>query len=1043
MKGDFSRFSFDKRKNYSGLLKQQGRVSIDADWNEQIAITAHQVQARTEDTIGVCGVHLHDGGFEIRHPGKDFGKNLLISTGRIYVNGLLCELRPSSKVPILGFPTNRKVKVGELKIDGVNLETDQWILLCSEETSHGLVAKIEEIDENEATLRLNENISALKSQTAPCLRRMILYSSKQVTEGQTDLVYLDVWERHITSIEDPDIREIALGGLDTATRIQTIAQVKILSAVGNLCCSEAIQKLNQEYQSGGRLKTQMKAGTESEDPCLISEGGGYRELENRLYRVEIHEGGDIGVATFKWSRDNGSVVFAIEDFIGDLRTNRIKVKSLGKDQVLTLHVGDWVEISDDISELNGEPGTLAQIVDPIDEAQGIITLSKEISGYSVEAHSKVRRWDQNTETEGILVKDELIDLEDGVQIRFSGSNFKTGDYWVFVARTLTGEVEKLDFELPMGIKHHYCPLALVKWEKKDKKWEPVLKDCRPVFPPITELTNLFYISGDEPEAMPGEKLSKPLRVGVANGQWPVANASVQFKIIDDNGEGKLEVGNKGILQTGNNDERKIIIVTNSEGLAECIWQLGMSSDNEFYSQQVEATLLDDTDKPIHLPVYFNANKSEADHVYYDPQDCKSLQDVTTVQKAIDRITQLMSFFYISGDGQEVLPDPEQTKKLLPLPDRLQVGVANMCGPVAGAIVRFEIVSGNGQLKSSEGAGRAIDIPTAKEDGIASCDWEIDSQTPRQQVKATLQNAPDNLIHMPILFNASLSVASHIAYDPKDSLELKDSKTVQDAIDVIGNFVDAGYMDYTPPGNCTNLQGVTTVKAAIDRLIQFKSLYYVSGDRQEVLSDPSKEFIRLPLPFQVGVSNMCGPVLGATVVFVIIIGNGRLKGTKMPPSIPVKVKTDSDGIASCFCEIDNKKPTLQVKVNLIVEYENPIHFPISFTANCKLALEFQIYMGKDNQFYFRLYIGGEIILRSEGYESKSGCQNGISAVKKYAPKAGRYQRKTAADGQFYFVLTAPSKEVVGMSKMYATEVVRDKGIALVKTLAPDASIEDKV
>ena len=32
------------------------------------------------------------------------------------------------------------------------------------------------------------------------------------------LIYLDVWERHITAIEDDRIRESALGGPDTATR---------------------------------------------------------------------------------------------------------------------------------------------------------------------------------------------------------------------------------------------------------------------------------------------------------------------------------------------------------------------------------------------------------------------------------------------------------------------------------------------------------------------------------------------------------------------------------------------------------------------------------------------------------------------------------------------------------------------------------------------------------------------------------------------------------------------------------------------------------
>ena len=105
-------------------------------------------------------------------------------------------------------------------------------------------------------------------------------------------------------------------------------------------------------------------------------------------------------------------------------------------------------------------------------------------------------------------------------------------------------------------------------------------------------------------------------------------------------------------------------------------------------------------------------------------------------------------------------------------------------------------------------------------------------------------------------------------------------------------------------------------------------------------------------------------------------------------------------------------------------------------------KFHIYVGKDNQFYFRLYAkNGEIILRSEGYVSKSGCQNGISSVKENAPKDERYLRKTAADGQFYFVLTAPSGEIIGVSEMYTTERARNNGIEAVKKTAPDAPIED--
>ena len=41
-------------------------------------------------------------------------------------------------------------------------------------------------------------------------------------------VYLDVWERHVTYLDDDRIREVALGGPDTATRAKVVWQVKIM-----------------------------------------------------------------------------------------------------------------------------------------------------------------------------------------------------------------------------------------------------------------------------------------------------------------------------------------------------------------------------------------------------------------------------------------------------------------------------------------------------------------------------------------------------------------------------------------------------------------------------------------------------------------------------------------------------------------------------------------------------------------------------------------------------------------------------------------------
>ena len=56
MSGDYTRFTFDPRKRYSGVLMQQGRVQLDSDWNEEIDILRRRIRTTTLDILGPLGV---------------------------------------------------------------------------------------------------------------------------------------------------------------------------------------------------------------------------------------------------------------------------------------------------------------------------------------------------------------------------------------------------------------------------------------------------------------------------------------------------------------------------------------------------------------------------------------------------------------------------------------------------------------------------------------------------------------------------------------------------------------------------------------------------------------------------------------------------------------------------------------------------------------------------------------------------------------------------------------------------------------------------
>ena len=96
MKGDFSRWTFDPTKHYSRVLSLQGRVFLDADFNEAQELQLHHLRTLTTDLLGP---HAGPGtGFAIVAATPASATDFLISQGSYYVNGILCE-NPSPPPP--------------------------------------------------------------------------------------------------------------------------------------------------------------------------------------------------------------------------------------------------------------------------------------------------------------------------------------------------------------------------------------------------------------------------------------------------------------------------------------------------------------------------------------------------------------------------------------------------------------------------------------------------------------------------------------------------------------------------------------------------------------------------------------------------------------------------------------------------------------------------------------------------------------------------------------------------------------------------------
>jgi hypothetical protein len=105
------------------------------------------------------------------------------------------------------------------------------------------------------------------------------------------LIYLEVWHRLITYLEDDALREVALQGPDTAARLKTIVQVKAVDLPGFLSCADAIQFL--PIDGKGTLTTLQPVLAQPPDPCRLPDPGNFTGRENRFYRVQVHDAGDV------------------------------------------------------------------------------------------------------------------------------------------------------------------------------------------------------------------------------------------------------------------------------------------------------------------------------------------------------------------------------------------------------------------------------------------------------------------------------------------------------------------------------------------------------------------------------------------------------------------------------------------------------------------------------------------------------------------------------------------------------------------------------
>jgi Family of unknown function (DUF6519) len=168
--------------------------------------------------------------------------------------------------------------------------------------------------------------------------------------GTRLVAYLEAWERHVTAVDDPGIKEEALGSTDTTARTALVGQVKLATLTGGVPSGAgAAPVLKRAFDdveaSGGTVTVSVPETTPTTDPCALPEIAGYSGPDNRLYRIEVHDGGGLSQVLFKWSRDNGSDLFA-----ASLDTSANLVFDVGT----PLAAGDIVEVLNPVVDLGDD-----------------------------------------------------------------------------------------------------------------------------------------------------------------------------------------------------------------------------------------------------------------------------------------------------------------------------------------------------------------------------------------------------------------------------------------------------------------------------------------------------------------------------------------------------------------------------------------------------------------------------------------------------------------------------------------------------------------
>lgn len=452
-------------------------------------------------------------------------------------------------------------------------------------------------------------------------------------------VVLESWPRLVTALDDPSIREVALGGPTTSSRERVVWQVDAVPVANSWGCADGAPE--SEETTGG-LAARAEPDEELSSPCLVPPQAGYTGLENQLYRVEIFRSGTA------YDLDAGADTVVVTGFLPG-EPHRVTVDVLGP-----LAVGDAVEVFRSGQGADPVEATFA-FVTGIDGST--LTLSTALPAFGPTDAPAVRRVDAAfvvSRDNGSVVT--AIESIDGAEVTVH--DLGPDDVLGFAVGQL---VEVTDDRVELeGSPRQLSQIAAIDQARRTVT-------LRTVVQPL-DVGASGVSAGRHPK----------LR------RWDAAGA-VRF-LADGTGWIHLENGNQvrfvdGHYRSGDywHFPARAATVDAASGTIE--WPQAGGG-------------------PALLPPFgIPRHRCLLGHIEVDGQG--AITDLEDCRELFPPLTAMRNLQYVGGDGQEGSP-AAAVAGFVPLPGDLAVRVANGGFPVAGAVVRFDVAQGGGRVGGAAG-----------------------------------------------------------------------------------------------------------------------------------------------------------------------------------------------------------------------------------------------------------------------------------------------------------------------------------------------------